>query len=140
MCAESRFQSRKQKESGNKMAQIEVTSNNVPRLLLSWYELTPSEQSEFDYWNDKIVEIESGEVSPDFFRYRDNVYDLGDAEYIRPESGFPGEWSEGGYFAQTYFSGVIFRFAKDGNITDFDRVIVGRYFVPNVTTQNSNLV
>ena len=87
---------------------MKIVTNNQPRKVLTWYDLTPEEQKEFDY-------LEEGEGS--FFRYKDWVYDIG--EFMRTEGVV--DWQ--GYCTETAFSGVLVKISSDG-----DTVIVGRYF------------
>ena len=87
---------------------MKIKTNNQPRGILSWYDLTPEEQKEFDY-------LEEGEGS--FFRYKGWVYDLGEAMRIEGV----GQWQ--GYYSGTAFSGVLIRYTSD-----CDQVIVGQYF------------
>ena len=87
---------------------MKIKTNNQPRDILSWYDLTPAEQKEFDY-------LEDGEGS--FFRYKDWVYDLGEAMRIEGVAGWQG------YYSGTAFAGVLIRYTSD-----CDQVIVGQYF------------
>ena len=90
-----------------------ICTNNVPRLLLYRDQLTAKELCDFDYLPD--------DGSGDFFRYKGNAYDLGEAMRVPDEPGFK-DWD--GYYGDSYFSGVLVRMDPDDN----DRVIVGRYF------------
>lgn len=95
-----------------------IQTNNQPRDILSWYDLTPAEQKEFDY-------LEEGEGS--FFRYKNQAYDLG--EFMRIDANIaPHPQRDGwekwhGYASDSYFSGVLVRYTSD-----YDQVIVGMYF------------
>lgn len=90
---------------------MKIKTNNQPRDVLTWYDLTPAEQKEFDY-------LEEGEGS--FFRYKGWVYDLG--EFTRADhSSIPDKWQ--GYISHSYFSGVLVRYASD-----YESVIVGSYY------------
>lgn len=90
---------------------MKIVTNNQPRDILSWYDLTPAEQKEFNY-------LEDGDGS--FFRYKSWVYDLG--EFMRVDhAAMPDKWH--GYAADSYFSGVLVRYTSD-----YERVIVGMYF------------
>ena len=90
-----------------------IRTNNAPRLLLDRNQLTAKELCDFDYL--------LGYGSCYFFRYKGNVYDLGEAMRTPDETGFK-DWD--GYYGDSYFSGVLVRMDPDDN----DRVIVGRYF------------
>lgn len=96
---------------------LTIITNHVPRLIIDAYELTAVERKDFDYYDwDKI---ERGEDSASFFRYRGQLYDLG--EFMRvPRDAFPG-WE--GYSNDSFFSGVIVRYHED-----HDHVIVGRFY------------
>lgn len=90
---------------------MKIKTNNHPREVLTWYDLTPEEQKEFNY-------LEEGEGS--FFRYKNWVYDLG--EFVRVDrTVMPDKWQ--GYWSGSYFSGVLIRYTSD-----CDQVIVGQYF------------
>lgn len=94
------------------MDNLTVVTNNQPRLLLSWDELTPKEQREFDY-----LEGEA-RYDADFVRYRGRVYELGEFD-IAGES-LPA-WE--GAQADSYFSGILVRYCDDR-----DRVVMGRWY------------
>lgn len=100
---------------------ITVITNNQPRLLLSWDELTEKEQGEFDYLK---TEEERGSV--EFFRYLGRVFDY--CEFTLPPGPLLKEWD--GYINDTYFSGICIRHPKTGpDAGSLDHVIVGRWFV-----------
>lgn len=99
-----------------------VRTNNVPRDIIDACELTPREREPFDYldWS----AIDAGEDSASFFRYRGEVYDLGEfMANLRETGGTTGGpdlagWD--GYMADSYFSAIVVRFVGDG-----ERVVVG---------------
>ena len=97
---------------------MKIKTNNQPRGILTWYDLTLSERKEFDY-------LEEGEGS--FFRYKNQVYDLG--EFMRIDDNIaPHPHREGwelwqGYAPDRHFSGVLIRYNSD-----CEQVIAGRYF------------
>lgn len=100
---------------------LTVITNNVPRSILDGCQLTEKEQAEFDYpdWS----AIAEGSDSASFFRYRGEIYDL--AEFMTT-SGMPqfsplAKWH--GYHSDTFFSGIVVRYAED-----CDYVIVGRFY------------
>jgi hypothetical protein len=100
------------------MGELKVITNNVPRDIIDAWQLTEAEQKEFDYLDWKA--IKNGNDSASFFRYRNELYDLG--EFMAVGNGeFPGRWSE--YQSDSYFSGVLVRY-----VNDFEQVIVGRYY------------
>ncbi len=97
---------------------MKIKTNNQPRDILSWYDLTPAERKEFDY-------LKEGEGS--FFRYKNQVYDLGEfmlmAASIAPHPQREGWENWQGYASDSYFSGLLVRYTSD-----CDQVIVGQYF------------
>ena len=96
---------------------LKIITNNVPRLLLYGYELTPEQKSDFDY----IDDIDSHP----FVIFKGNVYDIG--EFMRtPSHNSPfTEWH--GYRSDSYFSGVLIKYCDGGPWYDGDRVIMGWY-------------
>lgn len=99
---------------------LQITTNNVPRLLLDWAELTDRERRDFDWIENPD---ESGES---FFRYRGAVYCLSEFMRTPADSGLE-DWD--GYHSETYFSGILVRHVReDWGAIDRDRVICGRYF------------
>ena len=105
---------------------LTITTNNVPRDLLSGFDLTDKERAEFDYIEDM------GDAIDRFFRYRGNVYDT--QEFVRIELASKrsnpfclGVYEEDspllnwdGYQSDSYFSGIVLRYCED-----YDRVVVG---------------
>ncbi len=101
---------------------LTIRTNNKPRSVLSRWELTPMESAEFDY------------LAPDegsFFRYRGQVYDLGEfCRVIAPGAAchHPTECAEPafqgwhGYMSDSYFSGMLVKY-----VHDCESVIVGVY-------------
>lgn len=94
-----------------------IKTNNQPRSIIYGYELTEKEQAEFDYIND----IESAQ----FFRYRGNLYDLGEFMYIdRKRESLPEGFKHWhGYQSDSFFSGLLVKYTNDD-----DCVIVGTYY------------
>ena len=80
-----------------------IVTNNVPRDILCWYDLTDNEREELDYIDD-----DNGM----FFRYRGDIYDIG--EFMRTD--IPG-WD--GAIGTSYFSGILIKLTDDN-----ERVIV----------------
>ena len=101
---------------------IRVITNNVPRPIIDAWELTPAERAEHDYldWD----AIEAGNDSASFFRYRGQLYDLGEfsADYgITRDSGLPehlAKWD--GYLSDSFFSATVVRYVEDN-----EYVVVG---------------
>lgn len=99
------------------MTDAKVTTNNIPRDVIYGYELTESERAEFDYLNWTGDDSEGAMRS--FFRYKGELYDLGDCMRVEPMNSLCAGWD--GYFGETYFSAVVVRY-----VDDFERVVVGR--------------
>jgi hypothetical protein len=102
------------------MDELTIVTNNVPRDVLYAWDLTLGERAEFDYLD--FAAIERGEDSASFFRYKGDVYDLG--EFMRWD-GVPysplAVWD--GYQSDTFFSGLLVRYCED-----FEQVVVARYY------------
>jgi hypothetical protein len=98
------------------MTDLTIITNNVPREILYGSYLTDEERAEFDYYDWDA--IDNGNNSVSFFRYKGQLYDLGD--YERSDTQFEG-WD--GYYSETFFSGIVFRY-----VDDFEQVVVGRYY------------
>lgn len=105
---------------------MKVITNLVPREVIDGLTLTEKEREQFDYldWD----KIESGNDSASFFRYKDELYDLGEfmrlPRFIGDESIPEAKRRWDGYASDTYFSGTLVRYITDG----YDNyVIVGRY-------------
>ncbi len=90
---------------------IKIITNNAPRNLISWYELTDVEKSEFDYCTSE----------DNFVRYRGELIPICDFT-ITPDS-FPGNWD--GYRQDSYFSAVVIRYSEIDGWYDYDQVICG---------------
>ena len=90
---------------------MQIITNNQPRNLISWYDLTEKEKADFDY-------IEDGAFSG--FRYKGQMYDLG--EFMHCEQSVNGLANWHGISSDSFFSGVLVKLVDD------DSVVVGRYF------------
>lgn len=112
------------------MGEITIITNNVPRDLLDCYELTAKEREKFDYldWD----EIEQGANPTQFFRYKGEVYDLGEFQGTREWVGYNAPDFKGwhGYQSDSFFSGILVKYPEtdDHRELDWERVIVGRYY------------
>ena len=93
---------------------MKIRTNNIPRFTVDGFDLTAKEKLEFDYMED----INAGL----FFRYKGNVYDIGEFMCV-PDDSDPAlkEWH--GYTSDTYFSGVLVKFDYNQ-----ESVIVAQYF------------
>ena len=99
---------------------VKIRTNNVPRDVIDACELTPAERTEFDYLN--WPAIDAGRDSASFFRYRGQVYDLG--EFMRADVGHGSPFARwDGYTNDSFFSGTLVRFVENG-----ERVIVASFY------------
>ncbi len=89
-----------------------IKTDNIPRDVLMGAELDDREKAEFDYYT--IDEL----YDASFFRYKGNVYDIGDFLHA-PESLKP--WH--GSLSTSYFTGIVIKYTNG-----FESVIVGRYY------------
>jgi hypothetical protein len=78
-----------------------ITTNNVPRQLVDWSELTDKEKENFDYMDDP----ECG----NFVRYKNWCYDLG--EFTTTD--FQG-WD--GIHVDSFFSGVLIKWVEQDEV------------------------
>ena len=108
------------------MDKLTITTNNVPRKLLPFFELPDDVRKEFDY-------VSEGEYHEQrFAQFKGRYYDVFDTQGIRVQ--VPGRrvgwdmcvsadsplarWDA--IISESFFSGVLFRFIDD-------RVVVGSY-------------
>lgn len=95
---------------------MKIVTNNQPRPLLDWSNLSEKEQQEFDW-----LETEEEQCSADFFRYKGQVYCLD--EFVRTDTdGALSNWD--GLHATSAFSGVLVKFVPDID----DEIVVGRCY------------
>jgi len=104
------------------MNNVEIITNNQEREILSSWDLSQAELQEIGWVDAEELDQAS------FFRYRGEVYSLGDFMRINfPLQNLPAEgdpfqaWD--GYYSDTYFSGILVRYTEDG-----EGLICGRYF------------
>lgn len=90
-----------------------VITNGRPRDVITWQDLTPNEQRDFDY-----LDSDERREEASFVRYRGAAYDLGE---FMPAPSDLAPWQ--GIEPDTYFSGVLIRFVDHG-----ESVIMGRYW------------
>lgn len=99
-----------------------VRTNNVPRPVINGYELTEKEQKEFDYLDFGSNDHDDGDgVYRSFFRYKGNVYDLGDCMRVEETNELCKGWD--GYYGESYFSAIVVKY-----VNNFEDVIVGQVF------------
>ena len=105
---------------------LTIITNNVPRDIINCWELTEAEQAEFDFLDWDNLKSDNPQSSPEFFRYKGELYYIETGEGRLPDS----DWY---YMSDSYFSGICFRWpAQDWNPQepDWERIIVGRYYYP----------
>ena len=93
---------------------MKIITNNQPRQLLYWEELTKEEKKNFDY-------LTPEDTTNQFVRYKGWVYDVHDMMRVMNDmrSGLGG-WDA--YVGDSYFSGVVLKWTVDAD------VIMGTYF------------
>ncbi len=97
---------------------LTIRTNNVPRLVIDGYQLTPKERKDFDYIDWPAFD-QGNSSATTFFRYKKCLYDLG--EFMLCPSSFQWEgWD--GYHGDTFFSGIVIKYLSD------DHIVVGQYF------------
>jgi hypothetical protein len=99
-----------------------VTTNNKPRPVIDAWLLTAKEREDFDYLDWEA--IEDGRDSASFFRYRKELYDLGnflawDTAWTGPRPEWAGRWD--GFYNDSFFTGMVVRYASP----DCEQVVVG---------------
>jgi hypothetical protein len=92
---------------------LKIMTNNQPRDILTWHDLSEKERAGFDY-----LDSEEKQDGASFVRYRKWVYDLG--EFMRCSDHWPVCWH--GYSSDSFFSGTLIRYVDDN-----ERVIMGWY-------------
>lgn len=97
---------------------LTIKTNNIPRPVLHWWELTDKERKEFDYIDESL-----GDVFNTFVRYKGEAYDLGEFMRVNNTIGEPLFEGWQGYQSDSFFSGLLVKYTNDG-----ESVIVGRYY------------
>ena len=92
---------------------LEIITNHQPRPIVYGYELSEKEKKDFDYLESDDLEYNA------FFKYKGQVYDLGEFMRINDNEDLEG-WD--GYSGDSYFSGTLVK------LIDEENVIVGRYY------------
>lgn len=102
---------------------LTIKTNNVPRPLLSGFDLTQAEIQELDYIENILDETNR------FFRYRGQIYDLCEFDDIRADREPCDEPFKAWQMRQSdsYFSGVVVRYHSDETEHFDETVVVGRY-------------
>lgn len=109
------------------MSELTIKTNNHPRDLICFYDLSEKEQEDLDY----IEEQER--CSLRIVRYRGHAYDVGDFvritstpagfNHYAPEGSPLLDWD--GIATDSFFSAVVVRYVPD---TDYEQVVVGLAF------------
>lgn len=115
--------------------QIEVHTNNVPRDLVYFSDLTEKQQAQVGKDYDYLFENDCDWIeSEEFVIYKGEVYPL--SEFIRvhgnPDMRYIPEWLKewDAYNSFGYVGGLVIKFARmdyNPNEPDYERVIVGWY-------------
>lgn len=95
---------------------MKIITNNQPRPLLSWWDLSDKEKAEFDW-----LETEEEQCSADFFRYKGQVYCLDEFSHITSSHDLSG-WD--GIYNNSFFSGVLIKYIHGLD----DEIVVGHYY------------
>lgn len=103
---------------------MEIRTNNQPRPIIHGYELSEKERKAFDYLEGEDLDMAR------FFRYKGELYDLGEFSRIVPrinQKGFDHAVDENdpllkwhGIMTESYFSAVVVKYDDE-----FESVIVG---------------
>ena len=94
------------------MSSLTIKTNNHPREILCWGELTTSEKRKFGYQD--VADLCGGS----YFRYKGQVYSFDEFFSTNEIKGWDA------YASETYFSGLVVKLVEG----DFEsQVIVGRY-------------
>lgn len=105
------------------MSETIIITNNVPRPIIEAEQLSMSARAEFYYLDWEA--IKDGSDSASFFRYKGQLYDLGDFQRFEnrdsASSSFPG-WL--GFQSDSFYSGILVRYTDD-----MESVIVGCYVI-----------
>jgi hypothetical protein len=104
---------------------MRIVTNNQPRAVIDARELTSKERADFDYldWH----AIDANDDSASFFRYKRQLYDLGEfsSDYgITQDVGLPvylSKWD--GYMSVHAFMAIVVRYSDT-----FDSVVVGTVY------------
>ena len=103
------------------MSDLRITTNNVPRDVIDAYELTRSERKQFYYLD--WPAIDRGHDSATFFRYRGELYDLGEFDAVTQRDTSERRDALAGWDglrADSFFSALVVRY-----VDEYERVVVG---------------
>ena len=113
---------------------LNIVTNNVPRDVISGYEMDPKIlKKEFDIDIEGMNDDQIGDLcSMEFVKFRGVWYDLQDFITTCPgpwNHGLPEEFREwDGYSSDSFFSGVLLKYAKEDDRIDHERVVLGTYY------------
>lgn len=87
--------------------EMTIKTNNRPRDILRWHDLTEKERAEFDY-----LDTEEKQSDAIFVRYRGWTYDLGDFMTTSgmSEDSSLRKWH--GYHSDSFYSGVLIKYVE----------------------------
>ncbi len=98
---------------------VSIRTNNKPRDLLCFADLSEKARKEFDYVD------EEEHYSPRFVKYKGTTYDVNDTTTASRMPEPLNSWDS--YISDSFFSGVVFRFPCENGRTDYERIVVGTY-------------
>lgn len=105
---------------------MKITTNNVPRDVLYWHDLTDAERKEFDY-----LDTEDRQNDASFVRYKGWCYDMGEFERVPNVDGTANNYNSfqgwDGYHSDSFFSGVLLRWSRVSERADTGAVVMGYY-------------
>ena len=113
---------------------LNIVTNNVPRDVISGYEMDPKIlKKEFDIDIEGMNDDQIGDLcSMEFVKFRGVWYDLQDFITTCPgpwNHGLPEEFREwDGYSSDSFFSGVLLKYAREDDRIDNERVVLGTYY------------
>ena len=99
-----------------------IRTNKVPREIVPACDLTPKERANYQGC---IDEERIDECT--FVRYRGHPYLFEDFTRLEGMDEALKGWD--GYHAESFSSGVLVKYAEEDGETDFERVIMGSYYV-----------
>lgn len=101
-----------------KTHRLTITTNNQPRDILHWHDLSDKERDDLDY-----LDTEERKEQASFFRYKGEIYHIEDSMTTYGTELYDYGWQ--GVYSDSFFSGVVFKYPDGWN---YDQVIVGRFY------------
>ena len=116
------------------MSKLKIVTNYVPRDVVMGYQMNHKIlKDEFDIETESMSDDEISDLcAMEFVKFRGVWYNLQD--FITTA---PGPWNHGlpeefegwdGYSSDSFFSGVLLKYARDDDRMDFDRVVMATYY------------